>query len=701
MTKLPKNPFQENEDWQSWLENDSFYLRSKKQSFQKYINSFPTKNNFFMSIQEKYLQTVHFITKNAVLATVIMIIAITTVGAVAAELVAPQEFKPSNLFRKENTNGTNTQNFYKTDLKTDKYDISVLYFKDEMRLTYGGNLQNNDRCNYVSLEEMNKENDNFILNFEVKKQLDNTKCQAQISPLQVSGEAKIELNSNQLTDFNKIFTINLNGLEISSGSSSSANPIQSLKADENYDVVVLNECDLAIKIPKKYSSSFTTKIQDDTKRYKEFNSMPEIPKTFLLQYLAITSQEPQMSEYYFRGISCFDKTDYKLENVEGQVTNQIITETKDYNFELLNFKDLKVRNIIKHVPCCGIDNQGQKNYIFNHSGKTIIVSDIFPNYEKEDKYNLILQPNSLAPSTPSVSLEDGKSSSSSSTIINQGKVFGLLTYPSESLNEVNACAENIDTKETKCTERKNGNNQSFEILLNDGKYTVYSTSGNDSYRAYYDEAVICGNGFPTYECTQKIPDPKPVIVEIKNGNSLEVKPWNWYKTNQNQQSSIPSQNQTYTNEFYPDLNIKYDNSWTIKNETYPTNYAGLLGRQITLSKNGTDIIFVISPKFTALDSCITDAPAPIPSITQVGKYHRYSTYQFIYWYQSYSMGNKCPNDFILKSTLLSKNYKNAGYEYDEQFVESMVSVEVIRATNPERLAEAEEIIKNSVFSSNK
>jgi hypothetical protein len=740
MTKLPKNPFQENEDWQSWLENDNFYLQSKKQSFQKYIYSFPIKNNFFMSIQEKYLQTVHFITKNAVLATVIMIIAITTVGAVAAELVAPQEFKPSNLFRKENTNGTNTQNFYKTDLKTDKYDISVLYFKDEMRLTYGGNLQNNDRCNYVSLEEMNKENDNFILNFEVKKQLDNTKCQAQISPLQVSGEAKIELNSNQLTDFNKIFTINLNGLEIGSQSSSS-NQIQPLKADENYDVAVIDDCDLAVRFPKQL------KARKDVDA-----SNPNNSTVIVLEDPNKLNGKLKPSSIY--NLECGNK---KYEIIQAEATN-------DKNFADESGLDLsKVLELQRYIqpPLGGIDiNKGvfkagsvttfTKNNVDQFLYYSLSQSGF---YQSENSFPAIqIQFNSLAPSTPSVSLEGGEKQNT------QTQSFTDQIYPDlnikydnswklatkNSLVSTDATSDyygGLENKEITLTKNETvlkfdlsiarqtgcGGGPDLTPVATAGRHYRYinDTAPNKYVYQSYSKGILCSldyniisnlssKNYPKYS-NQDEPFVKSFVAVSLTGNNQQelteadqiIANSSFSTTDSSKKSkdkndtNSSSQPQTYTNEFYPDLNIKYDNSWIMKTETYPSQYNGILSRSITLSKNGTEVTFNISPKFTALDTCITDAPAPIPSISPVGKYHRYSAYQFIYWYQSYSLGNKCPNDFILKSTLLSKNYKNAGYEYDEQFVESMVSVEVLHATNPERLSEAEEIIKNSVFSSNR
>jgi hypothetical protein len=110
-----------------------------------------------------------------------------------------------------------------------------------------------------------------------------------------------------------------------------------------------------------------------------------------------------------------------------------------------------------------------------------------------------------------------------------GKIVGKLSYPSSSLIEVDACAENILTKVTKCIPRRNGNELDFEIEVPAGEYHVYSTSTfMKDYRAFDDESVQCAKGFPTIECSDKYPNPKPTIITVKSNTSVMAMPWNWY-----------------------------------------------------------------------------------------------------------------------------------------------------------------------------
>lgn len=114
--------------------------------------------------------------------------------------------------------------------------------------------------------------------------------------------------------------------------------------------------------------------------------------------------------------------------------------------------------------------------------------------------------------------------------ISNGKIVGQLTFPAEEIVEVNACAENITTSKTVCSPRKSGVDLNFEIEVEPGDYKVYSTSTVlENYKAYYDEQVLCSGGFPTTVCSAKYPESKPILVTVKQSESVEVMPWNWYR----------------------------------------------------------------------------------------------------------------------------------------------------------------------------
>ena len=108
MSKKIPNPFDKEEVLKPWMEGDKFYQKSKNLSLIYFKKSQEISPDFFSSLQNKYLQIVNLITKNAIVATIIMLIALTSVSAVAAEIFAPEEFKPSNFFKIENNQNSNT-----------------------------------------------------------------------------------------------------------------------------------------------------------------------------------------------------------------------------------------------------------------------------------------------------------------------------------------------------------------------------------------------------------------------------------------------------------------------------------------------------------------------------------------------------------------------------------------------------------------
>ena len=108
--KSEKNPFNKEESLQSWFEQDKFYQHSKKRDLEKLKVTINYKPSIFMSLQDSYLKTINSITKHAILASLIMLVAMSGVGASAAQILAPEEFKPSTL----------AQNLFKSNTQKDK-----------------------------------------------------------------------------------------------------------------------------------------------------------------------------------------------------------------------------------------------------------------------------------------------------------------------------------------------------------------------------------------------------------------------------------------------------------------------------------------------------------------------------------------------------------------------------------------------------
>jgi len=115
-----KNPF-EKEDWFGVLiEEDKKVNSLSRSSFQSFLKN-NKRTSKPMTFSEKYLNFTHLIAKNAFLATAIMVFAITTVGASAAEVFAPKEYKPSTTIQK-----TFNPEQFKTNKQVEKDPFTAL-----------------------------------------------------------------------------------------------------------------------------------------------------------------------------------------------------------------------------------------------------------------------------------------------------------------------------------------------------------------------------------------------------------------------------------------------------------------------------------------------------------------------------------------------------------------------------------------------
>lgn len=138
-----KNPFNKEEPLQTWFEQDKFYQHSNGRDLGKLKVKLNYKPSIFMSLQDSYLKTIQAITKHAILATLVMLIALGGVGASAAQILAPEAYKPSSIIQKTfnpkdfETNKQPDKNPYtalKPDqnndvTKLDKCDLAIKYPK--------------------------------------------------------------------------------------------------------------------------------------------------------------------------------------------------------------------------------------------------------------------------------------------------------------------------------------------------------------------------------------------------------------------------------------------------------------------------------------------------------------------------------------------------------------------------------------------
>jgi len=101
--QIIRNPFDGDQFFETEiLAGQTEVLTSQKNSlifFKKTYFHQQSSNNFFMTLKQQYTNFANLITKNAIVATVLMLLALTTVSASAAELFAPTEYKPSTLLQ--------------------------------------------------------------------------------------------------------------------------------------------------------------------------------------------------------------------------------------------------------------------------------------------------------------------------------------------------------------------------------------------------------------------------------------------------------------------------------------------------------------------------------------------------------------------------------------------------------------------------
>lgn len=146
-----ENPFEQEQWFSELVALDDGVQALCKKSFQTFKKQH-SKPSFFAITKNKYISFVHFITKNAIIATVFMLMTLTVVSASAAELFAPNEYKPttfaSNLFSNNKQIEKDPYTALKPDQNNDVVsfdgcDLAIKYPKKvsdiEIKTEYSGN----------------------------------------------------------------------------------------------------------------------------------------------------------------------------------------------------------------------------------------------------------------------------------------------------------------------------------------------------------------------------------------------------------------------------------------------------------------------------------------------------------------------------------------------------------------------------------
>ncbi|MEI6728210.1 MAG: hypothetical protein WCK98_01065 [bacterium] len=158
-----KNPFTQEEGLQAWLENDTDYQKAKL----KVKNTLRLNKTYtFMSSNNPYINFVNYITKHAILATLIMFLAVGSLSASALETFGPNQYKPStiskNLFNSNKQPDKDPYTALKADSNNevaslDACDISVKFAKQingkNVEVYNEKRYQGNDQINYFTLSD--------------------------------------------------------------------------------------------------------------------------------------------------------------------------------------------------------------------------------------------------------------------------------------------------------------------------------------------------------------------------------------------------------------------------------------------------------------------------------------------------------------------------------------------------------------------
>jgi len=157
-----ENPFKQEEVLQAWLENDSDYNKAKLKIKKTLQLNNPNKLMSF----NPYINFVNYITKHAILATLIMFLAIGTLSASALEAFGPNEYKPStiskNLFNANKQPDKDPYTALKADSNNDvanleACDLSIKFPKKingkNVEVYNEKRYQGNDLINYFTLTD--------------------------------------------------------------------------------------------------------------------------------------------------------------------------------------------------------------------------------------------------------------------------------------------------------------------------------------------------------------------------------------------------------------------------------------------------------------------------------------------------------------------------------------------------------------------
>jgi hypothetical protein len=640
LKKIVSNPFVGDQFFETEvLAKDSSIKHTNQNTLINSKKRFLHNNSIFMSFKQQYINFTHLITKNAIVATLIMLIALTTVGASATELLAPTEYKPStqikNLFTANKQKETDPYTALKPDSKNDvviseSCDLAIKYpkqiqnkkinvynysiTKEEIAnpqnyrygtLAINGGLndmelaskpsdrlhdfvigcfdKNYDRNQIVSKEAYQGERGTSYREL-TKEELRTsygwfiTEADLQNITLYKAQSPSGEIQENILFDYgNKLYWIyvapfngnsfgeelNPNGvfgeqvqLQFNSLVKNEANAqivekkpqtqkdtikTQPLVADSEHDVVVIKECDLAVRFKK--GQQFYKNANVPAGIFTKSTGLKD-SDNFEVGYAGFSLNMSEMAPEISMSVLCMPgKYDFQEANPNRDASKDSailrksetnILDIKKYGIELKNLpENLVVNQANGDIPCCGLNNEGALYLTFENNDNTVLIRYSNFSNDHENLFEIQAQPNSLAPSTPSVKLEN-KSQTNQKTYTNSRYPNISFTYNSgwtvnEDFNSNLPSADYIKiTKDNSKIELffpRGVGSQSFYQCFNSSDIQIL---GKFIY-------FINSNGDRTVAPAEKF-----VLQNDSNFNSIKEQVKNW--TVEQNQSMIPTGN---------------------------------------------------------------------------------------------------------------------------------------------------------------
>jgi hypothetical protein len=669
-----KNPFIEEESLNPWFQNDPDYKLSKEMQFNNYIKKRNPKK--FAPLQNTYLKIIHLITKNAIVATLIMIFALSGVGVGAAELFAPEQYKPSSLFR--------------------------------------NNEENNN-----SKEEIQE-----------------------ISPL---------------------------------------------TADSEHDVIVIEECDLAVRYPNtiEYGNKLKIRLSDKTSQYNQSLTQAHSKLINANKHFSVDIVDGTPGAFgpgFGLDIGCYNfSSNFDNFNNGFEYKDRSFGGNLFYNNpEVLG--DTKIENIEKSQFCSEIEILKESCEIISETTKITVPGADGENkyyyFVKNDKAYLIdlgryfnspklqVQFNSLAPSTPSVnpSQTDQKPTSDAQPLTADSEHDVIVI---EECDLAVRYAKQISIENTLYNRQTRYSNGKLSIInlndevLDEPSGTDISCNQQVINESLYDkllnqkpkqEACVILNltppscdqvdNFEEYLMTKNYTPNRNILFKFDfnnkkyrvslgyiNGNTRQglqdiqvqfnsltpsTSSVNPSQTDSDTTNSQPAAAQpvtnvkSFTNPFYTNLKINYNNSWKMETTTKRYDiYPNLLERKVTFTKENSVLEFVFSP--TRIPSgCGGDSADEI--VSKVGNFNKYknmiisqdSNYDFYYAGSANCfLSNEITTNISIEDVRFSDDYFGTAFNeyYNSQNIKTVryITEITLKSSNPTHIQEADEIIKNSVL----